>query len=329
MRICIVGSGVIGCIYGYVFAESGHDVTHYVLHGHGATLRHGIDLNLLDARRLDLARVHANYSPRIVEALDPAHSFDLILASVRHYQLPALLPVLARDAGDATILFFNNLWTSFEPVDAALRGRYVWGFPAAGGGFEHERLSGALLGDVRLGEPTHDSLARFGRLERMFLECGLSIDLHDDMLDWLWTHFAVEAGVMGGVIRVGGATKFLKDASALAPAARMVRDALAVVRARGVELSLVADVQRFLGPEMLIGQSIEALYATDRAARTILEHQRRGDDMVRIFRDVLDTGRALSVNMPSLMALEPAVQRFEWGSRRPSGTALRHLHGRV
>jgi hypothetical protein len=55
---------------------------------------------------------------------------------IRHYQVPDLLPVLASGAGTPEILFFGNLWTSFEPVKAQLGERFLWGFPVAGGGFE-------------------------------------------------------------------------------------------------------------------------------------------------------------------------------------------------
>ena len=66
-----------------------------------------------------MARV---YRPRLAERIDPG--YDLILASVRHYQVGGLLPVLAAAEGD--VLFFNNLWTTFAPIDGGLgRGRYL------------------------------------------------------------------------------------------------------------------------------------------------------------------------------------------------------------
>jgi ketopantoate reductase len=50
MRVCVVGAGVIGTIYGSVLAAAGNDVTHYVRPGAGERLRVGVDVNLLDAR---------------------------------------------------------------------------------------------------------------------------------------------------------------------------------------------------------------------------------------------------------------------------------------
>lgn len=153
MDICVVGSGVIGSIYGHVLAEAGNDVTHLVRPGRASRLGDGIVLRLLDARTGGEGEVHATYRPRLVEALDRDRPYELILASVRHYQVPDLLPVLATGAGPADLVFFNNLWTSFEPVDACLRGRYAWGFPVAGGGFRGPRAARGAAGRRSAGAP--------------------------------------------------------------------------------------------------------------------------------------------------------------------------------
>lgn len=50
MRICVVGAGVIGTIYGSAFADAGHDVVHFVRRGGDERLRDGVVIDLLDAR---------------------------------------------------------------------------------------------------------------------------------------------------------------------------------------------------------------------------------------------------------------------------------------
>jgi ketopantoate reductase len=42
MRILMFGAGVIGTVYGYVLAQSGVDVTHYVRPGKQQSLENGI-----------------------------------------------------------------------------------------------------------------------------------------------------------------------------------------------------------------------------------------------------------------------------------------------
>jgi len=175
MKICVVGAGVIGTIYGSVLAAAGNDVTHYVRPGTSATLRAGVDINLFDARGEAPTESTTRYAPPVVEQLDANDPFELILASVRHDQLPTLLPVLVNGAGDAEILLFGNLWSSFDPIDAVLPGRYPWGFPVAGGGFDDGRLEAALLATVRLGDPSGVAAHRLESIGRVFDPCGLSV----------------------------------------------------------------------------------------------------------------------------------------------------------
>jgi 2-dehydropantoate 2-reductase len=311
MRICVVGTGVIGTIFGHVLTASGYDVTHYVAPGRIDNIERGLEINLLDSRSGTPVEALAVYRPPVVHELDPDEPFDLIVASVRHYQVPDLLPVLAEQAGPAEILFFNNLWTSFEPIDEYLRDRYIWGFPVAGGGFDDGRLEAALLGDVQLGPPHGGWDDRVERLRSMFARCGLGVNVPTDMLTWLWVHFATEAGVIGRAIKAGSVDAFLDDVDAIAEAVLAVRDALSVVKARGVDPLLEPDAQTFFAPEQAVAQAIKDLYQTDRAARKIMERHTAGEELRRVFADVVETGRLLDVTMPNLEALEPYVEAFQ------------------
>jgi 2-dehydropantoate 2-reductase len=308
MDICVIGSGVIGSIYGHVLAEAGNDVTHLVRPRHGSRLREGIELRLLDARTEGGNEVQATYRPRVVEALDPDRPFELILASVRHYQVPGLLPVLAAGAGPAEILFFNNLWTSFEPIDAFLRGRYLWGFPVAGGGFEGKVLHAALLGDVQVGQRGRPSADRVDRIIGLFSACNLQVDVEPDILAWLWVHFAVEAGVIGTAIKAGGVDEFLGSVDRITEAVLAVRDGLAVVRARGVDVDAQPDAQMFGASERIVAEGIKELYEADRAARRIMERHTGGEELRRIYFDVLVTGHDLGVEVPVLDSLRRFVE---------------------
>jgi len=308
--ICVVGSGVIGTIYGHVLCEAGNEVTHLVRPGHGAILRGGVEIRLLDARSGGGRESRVRYRPRVVGRLDAGHPYDLILASVRHYQVPDLLPVLASGAGTSEILFFSNLWTSFAPVKAQLGERFLWGFPVAGGGFEGSVLHAALLGEVKAGDPRGRPAGRVERVSGLFSGCGLHVEVQPDILAWLWAHFAVEAGVIATAIKSGGVGQFLGSVDRIAEAVLAVRDALAVVRARGVNVDALPDAQMFAAPEQMTAQAIKDLYETDRAARRIMERHTGGEELKRIYGDVVATGRGLGVEMPVLEPLGSFVQAY-------------------
>ena len=310
MDICIIGSGVIGTIYGHVLSGAGNDVTHLVRPGHGANLREGVEIRLLDSRAGGGPETRARYRPRVVGRLNAIRPCDLILASVRHYQVPELLPVLASEAGTSEILFFNNLWTSFEPIQAQLDERFLWGFPVAGGGFEGSILHAALLGEVQLGDPSGRQANRVERVSGLFSGCGLRVEVQPDILAWLWAHFAVEAGVIATAIKSGSVDQFLGSVDRIAEAVLAVRDALEVVRARGVDIDTLPDAQMFAAPEQMVAQGIKDLYEADRAARRIMQRHTGGEELKRIYADVVATGRELGVDMPVLEPLGSFIETY-------------------
>lgn len=248
------------------------------------------------------------YAPPVIARFDAGDPFELILASVRHDQLPALVPVLADGAGEAEILVCNNLWSSLDPIDAVLRGRYLWGFPVAGGGFEDGRLEAALLTTVRLGDPSGAAADRLESLGRLFGGCGLSVEFEAGMLAWLWVHFAIEAGIIAAAAKAGGVAAFLDDVERIADGVLAVRDAFAVVKAGGIEPASVLDAQMFVAPEHEAAVGIKQFYAVDRAARKIMERHTGGAALKRIYGDVVATGRSLAVEMPALEACGPFVE---------------------
>jgi len=308
MRVMVLGTGVIGTIYGYVLSEAGHEVTHYVRPGKTADLKKGIRLRLLDGRKSAQPEYEAHYDVRVTERLGPADGFDLYLVSVRHYQIESVLPLIATNAGGADVLFFNNIWTELDAIDAALpRSRYLWGFPVAGGGYMGGMLDAALLQDVRLGEVDGSHTGRLDRIADAFRQARLSPDVRSDILHWQWVHFAINAGVIGTALKVGSAAALLNDVNALEQAVLAVRDALEVCRARGVQIDDFEDAAPFFGPANQVAGGIQATYARDKAARKIMERHAATEDLVRIYDDVLQSGLQLGVSMPNLLALEPYV----------------------
>ena len=51
MKTIIVGTGVIGVIYGWALTEAGVDVTHFVRKGKSEKFNDGVTLDLLDERK--------------------------------------------------------------------------------------------------------------------------------------------------------------------------------------------------------------------------------------------------------------------------------------
>ena len=85
MRVLVVGAGIIGSIYGWALAESGHEVVHLVRSGRAATLCDGMKLDVFDRRKGHKRNFCGLYKLDAVETLSPTDTFELVIVAVKHY----------------------------------------------------------------------------------------------------------------------------------------------------------------------------------------------------------------------------------------------------
>ena len=71
MRVLVVGAGIIGSIYGWALAESGHQVVHLVRSGRAAALCDGLKLDVFDRRKGHKRNFRGLYKLDAVETLSP------------------------------------------------------------------------------------------------------------------------------------------------------------------------------------------------------------------------------------------------------------------
>jgi len=310
MKILVYGTGVIGTIYGEVLSQAGQEVVHYVRTGRPSGRGSALDLNLIDGRTPEPHDLRLRYPARIVDGFGPADRFDLILVSLKHYDVPAVLYQLAVDAGKADILFFSNWWDDLTIIDEVLAGRYLWGFPVAGGGWVEGVLDAALLDTVHLGEIGGGDTPRLARVRGLFESAGLRVEMEPDMLHWLWVHFATEAALISSAISAGSIDALLDDTARLESAILAGREALEVCRARGVGVEQIPAAATFFAPPDAVAVSIHDFYAKNLPARRILQRRIGVDEIKRIYADVVATGQRLGVATPRLLKLGPAVEAW-------------------
>ena len=311
VRILVVGLGVIGTGYGWAFTEAQHEVTHLVRPGRAA----GVDrlyLDILDMRPGRPRWKKAIYRPKVAEAASPADRFDFVLVPVKHYQLADAVRELDGMLPDGRFVLFSANWEGPGAVDEVLpRERYLWAYPASTGGHDEDLLVFNLSPEYRTG-PIDGAVPPWARSVEDFLDAlDMRADRKPDMVQWLWLHFAQAAGTIGSVIAAGGLGPFYEDEAGLRD--RMVpavRECLAVVEARGVDLSAFPEV----GPYLTM--TAEQVAATTRATVTTPWVQRtlqaghfleNADEMQRFYLDVLATGEELGVPMPVMQSFREAV----------------------
>ena len=84
MRILIFGAGVIGSLYGALFAEAGYDVYVYA---RGRRLESLTQDGLIVKRKGEVRKVPI----QVLSAIEPEDRYDLVFLTVRENQLHAAL----------------------------------------------------------------------------------------------------------------------------------------------------------------------------------------------------------------------------------------------
>lgn len=97
----IVGTGVIGCIYGWALSEAGIDVTHLVRRGKASTGGNGVTLDLPDERKGHERKYLAAYPLKCIEKVSRSDDYELIILPTNSYQTEEALQSLLPDSGRA------------------------------------------------------------------------------------------------------------------------------------------------------------------------------------------------------------------------------------
>lgn len=317
MKVLMFGRGVIATIYGWALAKAGHEVEFYVRPGRAATYGESISLDLIDSRRKARGeRVVESWPARYREELEPDHDFDLIVLSVAHYRLADAAAFLAPRLGNATVLFFSNIWSEpLTAIGAIPVERVAWGFPQAGGGFGADGVLRAnLLPSVVFGTVDRPATERALVVRQAFREAGLRIKEETDFRGWLWIHFVSDAGFFSQAVRVGSMAKLVGARGDLRQAMLTSRELLPLLEARGVDLRRHrGGVMLFRAPAWLVGSLLAV--ATRYFAPARVNFEAHSDPTARepreICRDTLAEARRLGIKTPRLEAAERDFARDE------------------
>ena len=310
MKILMFGRGVITTTYGWAFTEAGHEVAYLVRPGKSALLGGKVTLDLIDARQpAGKQERKTEMNVTCVESLAGLATYDLTIVSVRHDQMQSAAEQLAAAPRPSLgTLFFNNSWDDPASVTAPLGGSAVlWGFPVAGGGFVDERhLSAAIMPNVHLAEAEDGNAQLHAEVKALFESAGLKVDVHSDFRAWLWLHFAVNAGMVSqALIHKESSEQLVSSSRELAQAARLAREAVQVVYARGVSPTAHrSETAIATMPPFLAGLVVKNLAGRNAATRRLMTVHTDERSLARFPLDVLAEAKRLGVACPRLQAVE-------------------------
>ncbi len=315
MRVLVIGAGIVGQIYGWALAESGHRVVHLVRPGRAAALRDGQPIDVYDRRKGHKHNFRGVYKLFATESLSPADTFDWVIVPVKHYDLAEALEEIVPRAGAADFLLLTQNWLGTADIDAVLpRARYVFGDAKAGGTFS-EGVLVAALSAIDIGPPEGQLTALAHKAADLFRSADISTRLHSDMLHYLWIQYATTGGLWTALIQAGGFDAIFSDPAAGRAAFQAGRECLDVVKQRGVVLSAYPDAKPFLTNSALLRRFFMGLM---RWMFLHWEYPKRcsahafGDplEVATFYDDLIGTGHRLGVSMPVMESYSEAIRRF-------------------
>jgi 2-dehydropantoate 2-reductase len=315
MKTLIVGIGNIGVIHGWALAQSGADISHVVRKRSLVNYSGGVKMDVLDLRGDSPTNYLTSYLPRIVDNPAPKDGYELVLVATNHLQAASAVRQYRELVPEADFLMFTANWQGTVEIEALLpRSRYLWGFSVSSGGRDGD---GVLYANIqkqyRIGELNGSRTQRLERIIEMFGRAGLVADIKTNIIEWQWVHHAINAGLIGTALYIGGLPGEDNGIEVWVLMVRAVKDALAVLENRGVDVWSYTDTKPFFVPdeEEAARRLRQMMFSMPHYERTkkCSHFNTSPEEMKRFYLDVLETGERLGVPMPYLGSLKEGVCR--------------------
>ena len=316
MKILVFGAGVIGTTYAWQMSEAGFDVSLFVRKQRMVRFSHsGISIRCSDMRGKKKEYLTTVFRPRTTDQLDPAKPYDLIIVAVKNFQLNEVIPYLAKNAGQADILFLGNIWHEHALIKKHLRpGSYFFGFPSMAGGGRTDNGIHCLLfkqGNTLLGEADGKMSNRLRELVAILGKSGLQPKISSQITGWLTAHYIWPAATFGAICKAGSTKAFASGNSLIRQSALAMREGFRVCTKKQVKPWKIFPYMLFYLPMPLLIRTLKRSYSGE-MLEIIEENMRHAfDEMKKQYYDVLNDGKNFEVDMTYWKSFEKYILEAE------------------
>lgn len=307
MKTLIVGTGVIGVIYGWALQKAGADVTHFVRPGKAGQFPNGVTLDLLDERKGYPPKSIQHYPIRCVDSISRRDGFQLIIVPTNGQQVAAALKELASVSGDAVFLLFSSNWDGLAAYDAVLpRERYLLGYPDGGGTIKDGVYWTNLGAEVHLGLADGQSAERLDAVKSLFIRADMKPDMQANMLHWLWIHNAGVIGFAAGLAKYRVVDSYLADDALVHQSIRATKELYDLCARRGVDLKKYPEIGYIKFPIWLVAFLLRRNFRRNESMQRYTAHAVSEGSLRESkyhFDQIMATAAELDFAVPNLQAL--------------------------
>lgn len=304
MKILIVGTGVIGTLYGKVLSEK-HEISHLVREEKLSKLNNKkITFDIIDERKEENNQnTKGSYTYTCTSKADD--SYDLIMAPVKSFQLINVLKTLVKQAPKAKYLLFTLDWNSSIEIDDILKkDQYIMGYAGGGGTFKGDLLWANIGGDIMLGAVHKEQASLLKNTDELFKTCGITPDIKLNPLHWLWIHNIGSAPLGVALAKYHNMSKLLNDTDLVKTAFVAMLEGYDICEKRGVDLKNFKEVEMMKTPFDTLYPMFKNNFETNPIMQRYTAHAVDAiDEMVQNFKEIYKTGSDLGIDMPNMKAL--------------------------
>lgn len=308
MKILIVGTGVIGVIYGWALAQSGNDVAHFVRKGRKDQFKDGIQLDLLDERKGHTKYNMTKYAVKCVEEVSPADGYELIIVSTNMHQTEDVLKALVPVSGNAIFLTLSGNWDGTDFIDQLLpRERYLMGYADAGGTIRNDGVYWTNLGaEVHIGEVDGRSTEKLEKVKALFLKADMQPDVQENIVHWIWQHIAGAVGYAAGFAKHREMEAYLADKDLLRQCTLATLELFKLCQLRGVDLKKYPEASFVNFPVWFVTILVRWNIKRQESAQRYTAHAGSENSLRETkayFVKMMKTAEGFGFEMPNLKAL--------------------------
>lgn len=304
MNILIIGLGVIGTTYGYLFQKAGHNVEHLIRETSVNDSVHELQVDLLDGRKNPSGeKVSDTYHVRKSTIKD----YDYIFVSVPSGKIADVIHTLKCKNIHGTIILSCGIWQGHDYVERQMNDfLYVLGYPVAGGNINNNTLNCCVFDHFMLEKKEKTNISNYEELSSLFSDCCIKLEQPYDMLEWIWLHMAINAGVVsvagkyGDIKNTSASAESLMDSSEkLTEAIKSIRETAKIIEARGVTLkNYNNELFAYKLPTFLSAPIMKRMFAKNILTRKIMTLHGNLEDLLFVCKSVYDEGKQSHVKAP-------------------------------
>ncbi|MCB5152795.1 2-dehydropantoate 2-reductase [Streptococcus mutans] len=308
MKILVIGLGTIGSIYGYVFQKAGHEVEHYLRKDSPKAAVKQLQVDLLDGRA-DKDGIQSCDVYQVKHC--SSKTYDFIFVSVPSGGLTSVIDSLAADGISGTLILACGIWEDRAYVDKLVKGySYILGYPVAGGNIRDNRLTCCLFDHFMLERKEKAAISNYEKLAKLFADCQIQLEQPYDMLEWIWLHMGINAGVIsvmgksGDVKDTAAAAKQLMDSiQYLKEAVNTIRETSQIVASRGVNLKHYKnELLAYKLPTVISAPLMKRMFAKKVLTRKIMTLHGNTQDLMFVCKCLYDSGKKNQIAAPNFYA---------------------------